>query len=61
MKNMKLKILLGLMLTLNSAFGQNQQIKRLDGTKISVVEIDETVKRLNGQGKCSRFEFVNTQ
>lgn len=34
------------MLTLNLAFGQNQQITRLDGTKISVVEIDDTVKRL---------------
>jgi CubicO group peptidase (beta-lactamase class C family) len=43
---MKLKILLGLMLILNLAFGQNQQITRLDGTKISVVKIDETVKRL---------------
>lgn len=43
---MKFKILLGLMLILNLAFGQNQQITRLDGTKISVVKIDETVKRL---------------
>jgi CubicO group peptidase (beta-lactamase class C family) len=43
---MKLKILLGLMLTLNLAFGQNQQITRLDGSKISAIEIDETVKRL---------------
>jgi CubicO group peptidase (beta-lactamase class C family) len=43
---MKFKILLGLMLILNLAFGQNQQITRLDGTKISVVEIEETVKRL---------------
>ncbi len=34
------------MLILNLAFGQNQQITRLDGTKISVVKIDETVKRL---------------
>lgn len=43
---MKLKILLGLLLTLNVAFAQNQQITRVDGTTISVAEIDETVKRL---------------
>lgn len=43
---MKLKILLGLILTFNLAFGQTQQITRLDGSKISGVEIDETVKRL---------------
>ncbi|MBK8626976.1 MAG: beta-lactamase family protein [Saprospiraceae bacterium] len=43
---MKLKILLGLMMIFNLAFGQKQQIKRLDGTKISFVEIDETVKLL---------------
>jgi CubicO group peptidase (beta-lactamase class C family) len=43
---MKLKILLGLILIFNLAFGQTQQITRLDGSKISDVEIDETVKRL---------------
>jgi len=34
------------MLTFNLAFGQTQQITRLDGSKISVVEIDNTVNRL---------------
>ena len=43
---MKLSIFLGLMLTLNLAFGQNQQITRLDRSKISATEIDETIKRL---------------
>ena len=43
---MQLKTLLGLMLTFNLAFGQTQQITRLDGSKISVVEIDNTVNRL---------------
>ena len=45
-KNMQLNTLLGLMLTFNLAFGQTQQITRLDGSKISVVEIDNTVNRL---------------
>ena len=43
---MQLNTLLGLMLTFNLAFGQTQQITRLDGSKISVVEIDNTVNRL---------------
>ena len=43
---MNLKILLKLLLSFNLAFGQTQQITRLDGSKISVVEIDNTVNRL---------------
>ena len=43
---MKLKILLGLLLYFNFTFGQTQQIKKLDGTKISFSEIDKVVKRL---------------
>lgn len=43
---MKLKIFLGLLLSFNLTFGQNQQITKLDGSKISVIEIDKTVKHL---------------
>ncbi|TBR18341.1 MAG: class A beta-lactamase-related serine hydrolase [Chitinophagaceae bacterium] len=43
---MKLKILLGLLLSFNLTFGQNQQITRLDGSKISAVEIDKTINLL---------------
>ena len=43
---MKINILLVLLLTLNLAFGQHQQITRLDGTKITANEIDKTVQRL---------------
>ena len=43
---MNIKILLGLLLSFNLTFGQNQQITRLDGSKISSSEIDQTVKRL---------------
>ena len=43
---MKIKILLGFLLSFNLTFGQNQQITRLDGSKILSSEIDQTVKRL---------------
>lgn len=43
---MKLKILLGLLLTFNLTFGQTQQVKKLGGSKILVSEIDKVVKRL---------------
>ncbi len=43
---MKLKILLGLLLTSYLTFGQIKQIERLDGSKISTTEIDNTVLRL---------------
>jgi len=38
---MKLKILLGLLLSFNLTFGQTQQITKLDGSKISFAEIDK--------------------
>ena len=43
---MHIKILLGLLFSFNFALGQNQQITRLDGSRISPSEIDQTVKRL---------------
>ena len=43
---MRYKITAGLILLFNLTFGQNQLIKRLDGSKISASEIDKTVKRL---------------
>lgn len=43
---MRHKITLGLLFLFNLTFGQNQQITRLDGSKISISEIDQTVKRL---------------
>ena len=43
---MKLPILIALLLTFNVIFGQNHQILKLDGSKISVSEIDNVVKRL---------------
>ncbi len=43
---MKLKILIGLVLIFKLAIGQNQQITRLDGSKITSSAIDETVNRL---------------
>lgn len=43
---MKLKILLGLLLSFSLTSGQTQHIARLNGSKISVSEIDKTVKRL---------------
>lgn len=43
---MKLKILFGLLLSFNFTFGQNEQITKIDGSKISFIEIDKTVKRL---------------
>jgi CubicO group peptidase (beta-lactamase class C family) len=45
---MRHKISLGLLFIFNLTFGQNQQITRLDGSKISTSEIDRTVKRLLG-------------
>ncbi len=51
---MKLKILIVIMLISNLAIGQNQQITRLDGSKITASAIDETVnglmKKANVQG-----------
>jgi CubicO group peptidase (beta-lactamase class C family) len=44
--NMKLKILLGLLFSFSLTSGQTQHIARLNGSKISVSEIDKTVKRL---------------
>ena len=41
-----MKILLGLLFFFKLAYGQTQQIKKLDGTKISFTEIDNVVKRL---------------
>lgn len=41
-----LTLVLGLTLSLNTVFSQTQQIKKIDGSKISVSEIDKTVKRL---------------
>jgi CubicO group peptidase (beta-lactamase class C family) len=43
---MKLKILLGLLISFNFTIGQNKQITRLDGSKISATEIDKTIKKL---------------
>ncbi len=43
---MKLKILLGLLFSFSLTSGQTQHIARLNGSKISVSEIDKTVKRL---------------
>lgn len=43
---MKLKLTLGLFLLCNLAFGQQQQITKLDGSKISITEIDKLVNRL---------------
>jgi CubicO group peptidase (beta-lactamase class C family) len=43
---MKLKILVGLLLSSNLTFGQTQQIIKLDGGKISALKIDQTIKRL---------------
>lgn len=43
---MRHKITLGLLFLFNLTFGQNHQITRLDGSKISTSEIDQTVKRL---------------
>lgn len=43
---MKFKILLALLFLSNLTFGQNKQITRLNGSKISSSEIDKTVKRL---------------
>ncbi len=43
---MKLKIIPGLVLLFNITFGQNQQITRLDDSRISHTEVDNTVKRL---------------
>ena len=43
---MRHKITIGLLFLFNLTFGQNQQITRLDGSKISTSEIDQTVKRL---------------
>ena len=43
---MKINILVVLMFTFNLTFGQGQQITRLDGSKISIFEVDNVVKRL---------------
>jgi CubicO group peptidase (beta-lactamase class C family) len=43
---MKIKLLLGLLLLFNFTFGQTRQITRLNGSKISYLEIDQTIKRL---------------
>ena len=43
---MKLNIIPGLVLLFNITFGQNQQITRLDDSRISHTEVDNTVKRL---------------
>jgi CubicO group peptidase (beta-lactamase class C family) len=43
---LKLITLITFLLLTNFTFGQNQEIKKLDGSKISVFEIDKTVKRL---------------
>jgi CubicO group peptidase (beta-lactamase class C family) len=43
---MKIKITLWLILLFKLSFGQNQQVIRLDGSRISATEIDQTVKRL---------------
>jgi CubicO group peptidase (beta-lactamase class C family) len=40
------KVSFGLLFLFNLTFGQNQHITRLDGSKISPLEIDQTVKRL---------------
>lgn len=51
-----LTLLLGFMLAISTVLGQNKQVIKLDGSKISNVEIDKTVKRLmdaaNVQGVC---------
>ncbi len=43
---MRYKITLAFIFLFNWGFGQNQQITRLDGSKISALEIDRKVKRL---------------
>ena len=43
---MKFIIILALLFLSNLTFGQNKQITRLNGSKISSSEIDKTVKRL---------------
>ena len=45
------KITIGLLFLFNLTFGQHQQIIKLDGSKISASEIDETVKRLMDTAK----------
>ncbi len=43
---MKFKIILGLLLSLNSAIAQNQIINKIDGSKISTKEIDKIIEKL---------------
>lgn len=43
---MRHKMMLGLLFLFNLAFGQDLPIRRLDGSKISAMEIDQTVNRL---------------
>lgn len=50
------KILLGLLFSINLTFGQTQQIKKLDGSTITTSEIDKTILHLmdtaDVQGLC---------
>ena len=46
LKIMKIKILVGLLLSFNLTFGQTKQIVKLSGEKISLFKIDQTIKRL---------------
>ena len=43
---MNLQLILGLLLITHFAYGQNEHVKRLDNSKITVSEIDLIVKRL---------------
>lgn len=43
---MKIKIIVVLLLICSTTFGQDKEIKKLDGSKISIAEIDKTVKSL---------------
>jgi LDH2 family malate/lactate/ureidoglycolate dehydrogenase len=48
---MNYRLSFGLLFIFNLAFGQQQQITKLDGSKISAYEIDKTVKRLMDTAK----------
>ncbi len=53
-----MKILLGLLFFFKLAYGQTQQIKKLDGTKISFTEIDNVVKRLMDTAKVQGLDLA---
>ena len=52
------KIILGLLLLHQFAFGQIQQITKLDGSKVSFSEIDKTVLRLMDSAKIQGLDLA---